>query len=429
MKILGINFSNDSAAALVVDGQVVAAVQEERLSRIKHDSSFPARAVSYCLSHAGLAFPKLDAVGFFWNPGVHAEPANHRMASVPRDHLEYLYQVPVHLMRNLDGARVARVEQTFHLDDGRALRLHYLDHHQCHVAAAFYRSNFPSAAVLTVDGYGERASTCIARADRERGIEPLLTVEFPHSVGSLYAAFTQYLGFRPNSGEGKVMGLASYGTPVHEEQMRRMVTLTDDGFELDLSYFSYYLHRPRRFSEKLVRLLGPARAPDTEIDQRHMDIAASLQRITEEILLHLGRIARRRTGQTKLCVGGGVALNCVANTRLRFELGFDDVYFLPCASDAGTAMGAALYVAHVLGDDPPVTHPCGDALGPGFTDVEIGEVLDLSGCPYSRPPSLIEAVADLLAGGRIVGLFQGRMEYGPRALGIGRSWPIPAAPR
>lgn len=418
MKVLGINFSIDAAAALVVDGEVVAAVQEERLSRIKHDSAFPARAVRYCLDHAGLTLGDVDAVGFFWNPGIHAEPANHRMAAVPRDHLEYLYQVPVHLLRHFDGTGVERVEQTLHLQGGKALTVHYLTHHQCHVAAAFYRSNFPSAAVLTVDGYGERSSTCISRASREAGPRTLLTVAFPHSVGSLYAAFTQYLGFRANSGEGKAMGLASYGDPeAFYEPIRAMVTLTDDGFELDLSYFSYYLHRTRRYTDKLVRLLGPERAPESDYTQRHMDIAAGMQRVTEEILLHMGRLARERTGETRLCMAGGVTLNCVANTRLRFEAGFDDAFFLPAASDAGTSMGAALYVAHVLHDDPPVQHAMTDALGPGYDDAEIERVLRVSGCRFERPADPADRVAALLEQGKIVGFFQGRAEFGPRALG------------
>ncbi len=416
MKVLGINVSNDAAASLVVDGHVVAAVAEERLSRVKHDASFPSRAVRYCLEHGGLTLRDVDAVGFFWNPGIHAEPANRRLTSVPRDHLEFLYAVPVHLMRHFDGVGVSRVEQILWLEDGHSLRIHFLTHHDCHAAGAYYRSNFESAAVLTVDGYGERTATHIARASR-RGIETLLTIEFPHSVGSLYAAFTQYLGFRPNNGEGKVMGLASYGEHTYYDAIRRMVSLTDDGFELDLSYFSYYLNRRRRFTDKLVALLGPERAPDSDIDQRHKDVAASMQRVTEDVLLHLAGLARVASGESRLCVSGGVALNCVANTRIRFEAGFDDCYFMPASSDAGASMGAALYVAHVLGDDAPMTHPMTDYLGPGYDDDEIEAALRLAGCEFARPDNIAEAVAGLLADSKIVGWFQGRAELGPRALG------------
>lgn len=417
MKVLGINFSNDSAAALVVDGRVVGAVQEERLSRIKHDGAFPTRAVRWCLAEAGLSLGDIDAVGFFWNPGIHAEPANSRLTAAPRDHLEYLYSVPVHLMRHFDGTGVRRVEQTLWLDDGHPLRIHYITHHECHAAGAFFRSNYDSAAILTVDGYGERSSTHIARG-RGRDIETLRIIEFPHSVGSLYAALTQFLGFRANSGEGKVMGLASYGRPTYYEALRALVTLTAEGFELDLSYFAYMLNRRRRYSDKLVKLLGPERAPESAIDQRHMDIAASLQAVTEDILMHLATMARELSGETRLCMAGGVTLNCVANTRIRFEAGFDEAYFMPAASDAGTSLGAALHVAHVLGDDPRVTHPENDDLGPSYSEAAIEKVLRVSGCTFTRPPSIAEAAAELLAETKIVGWFQGRAEFGPRALGF-----------
>jgi carbamoyltransferase len=416
MKVLGINFSNDAAASIVVDGVVVGAVAEERLSRIKHDAGFPRRAVQWCLEEAGLTLRDLDAVGFFWNPGIHAEPGNARLTSVPRDHLEYLYSVPVHLMRHFDGSGVERVDQTFWLDDGHPLRMHYLTHHDCHAAGAFYRSNFPSAAILTVDGYGERTSTHIGRAKGDQ-IDTLATTEYPHSVGSLYAAFTQYLGFRANNGEGKVMGLASYGEPEHYDAIRSLVNLTDDGFELDLSYFSFYLQRRRRFGSKLVELLGPERVPESDLDDRHKSIACSLQRVTEDIVLHLAKRARALSDESRLCMSGGVALNCVANTRIRQEAGFSDVYFMPASSDAGTSLGAALYVSHVLGDDPPVEHPQHDYLGPHFSEEQIASTLSVSGCAFERPFDLAGAVADHLAAGRIVGWFQGRAEFGPRALG------------
>ena len=416
MKVLGLNFSNDAAAALVVDGVVVGAVQQERFSRQKHDASFPAAAVQWCLREGGLKLQDIDAVGFFWNPGIHAEPGNHRMTAVPRDHLEYLYSVPVHLMRHFDGSSVDRVEQTFHLRGGHKLAMHFLQHHLCHAAGALFRSNFERAAILTVDGYGERTSTHIARGVG-REIETLLEVEFPHSLGSFYAAITQYLGFKANSGEGKVMGLASYGTPRYADALRPMIQLHDGGFDLDLSYFSYFLPRRRRYTDKLVRLLGPERVPESAIDSRHEDIAASLQLVTEEALVHLAKLARERSGERNLAMAGGVALNCVGNGRIVREAGFDSCYFMPAASDAGTALGAALYVSHCLGDVPRVTQPETDALGPHFSDAQIEDVLRVSGCSYSRPDDIAEAAADLLAQGKILGWFQGRAEYGPRALG------------
>lgn len=427
MKVLGINFSNDAAAALLVDGKIVGAVQEERLSRIKHDSSFPAKAVRWVLKEAGLQLSDIDAVGFFWNPGIHAEAGNARMTAVPRDHLEYLYSVPSHLMRHHDGREVERVEQTFHLSDGakgptKPLHIHYLTHHTCHAAASFYLSGFESAGILSVDGYGERTAAQISRASRDGGIEVLHRIEFPHSIGSFYAAFTQYLGFEPNDGEGKVMGLASYGKPTYYQQIRELVTLTERSFELDLSYFSFFVPRRRRFTQKLVDLLGPERRPDSEITQRDMDIAASFQAVTEDLLLHLARLTRELTGETRLCMAGGVTLNCVANSRIRFEAGFDQCYFMPASSDAGTSLGAALYVAHQIGDrqgrtDPPQRHPLIDYWGPGYTDEAIEAVLQLSGCTFERPADISLAAADLLEQSKIVGWFQGRAEFGPRALG------------
>ena len=416
MKILGINFSLDSAAALVVDGHVVGAVAEERFTRRKHEGAFPARAIAWCLAEGGLTLADIDRVAFFWNPGIHAEPSNWRLTEIPRHHLEYLYALPVHLMRHFDGRGVERVDQTLWLEGGHPLKMHFITHHHCHAAGTFFASGFESAAILTVDGYGERAATQIATA-RGQTITPITQIDFPHSVGSLYAAFTQYLGFRANNGEGKVMGLASYGEPTYYEKLRDLVTLSPEGFELDLSMFSFYLERRRRYSDKLVALLGPERAREGPLEQRHMDIAASLQQLTEEILLHLAKLAKRLTGERHLCMAGGVTLNCVANSRIRFEAGFEDVHFMPASGDAGTSVGAALYAAHVLGDDVPVPHLATDARGPRFADEEIREALERACVSFETPNDICATTASLLAEGKIVGWFQGRAELGPRALG------------
>ena len=308
MKILGINHSNDAAAALVVDGRVVAASQEERFSRLKHDASFPDKAIDFCLKTQGIALGDLDAVGFFWNPGIHAESPLRRLTQSVRHHMEYLYGVPARLIPRLHD-RVSRMEETIHLTSGHKLPIHYLTHHLCHAAAAFFTSPFEEAAILTADGYGERQSTTIYRG-RGLDLELLAEIDFPHSIGSFYAALTDYLGFRANSGEGKVMGLASYG---HESEyvgkLRTLVTLTERGFELDLSYFEFFHDRPHRYSEKLVALLGPARKPESAVDRRHENIAFALQAVTEEAMIHLARMAGKRTGAKNLCVAGGVALN------------------------------------------------------------------------------------------------------------------------
>jgi carbamoyltransferase len=416
MKILGINFSIDSAAALLVDGEIVCAVLEERFTRRKHDASFPAKAIAYCLAKAGLSLADIDRVAFFWNPGRHLEPSNWRQTAVPRDHMEYLYSLPSHLMRHFDGDRVERLQQVLTMRSGESLTIDFLNHHDCHAAGAFFLSNFESSAILTVDGYGERASTMIARG-RDQSIETLMEVEFPHSLGSLYAAFTQYLGFRANNGEGKVMGLASYGEASYYQAIRDLVTLTDDGFELDLSYFEYTMNRPRRYSQKLIKLLGPERQAEGPLDDRHQDIAASLQQVTEEVLLHLAERARALTGETRLCMAGGVVLNCVANTRVLFEAGFEEVYFMPASGDGGSSLGAALYAHHVLEKGSPRTYPASDYHGPSFSEEEVEAELKKSGSRYVRVDDIATTCAGLLADGKILGWFQGAAELGPRALG------------
>lgn len=416
LVVLGINHSNDSAAALVIDGHVVAASQEERWSRAKHDRSFPRRAVQYCLDHAKLALENVDAVAFFWNPGIHAEVASWRQSGQPRHHLEYLYSLPNNLLPAWDGDSVDSVEQVFRMASGRKLTIHYVTHHQCHAASVLYRAPFEECAILTVDGYGERASTHIA-AGRGLEIETLRTIEYPHSVGMLYAALTQFLGFKANSGEGKVMGLASYGKPTYIDAFRRLYELTDEGFRLDLSYFTFFAERRRRFSERLVELLGPERPAEGPVDQRHMDIAASLQLATEELLLHLAGITRELTGMSNLGMAGGVVLNCVANGRIQRESGFDRFFFQPAAGDAGTSQGAALWVTHGIHGLPRVDDVVVDTLGPSFDDATIEKELRRANVPYVRLAEPEATAARLVADGRIVGWFQGRAEFGPRALG------------
>jgi carbamoyltransferase len=416
MKILGINHSNDAAAALVVDGRVVAASQEERFTRIKHDASFPDRAIDFCLQTGGLALAQLDAIGFFWNPGIHAEAPPRRMVNSVRHHLEYLYGVPAHLVPRL-GERVSSIEQTLHLASGKRLALHYVTHHLCHAAAAFFTSPFADAAILTADGYGERQSTTVYRGQGAK-LELLAEVDFPHSIGSLYAALTDYLGFRANSGEGKVMGLASYG---HDSdyvgKLRKLITLTERGFELDLSYFEYFHDRPHRYSAKLVELLGPPRVPESAIDRRHEDIAFALQAVTEAAMLHLARMARRLTGSRHLCVAGGVALNCVANGRLQRDTDFDELFFYPAAGDTGTSVGAALVVEHLVHGGQRSMEVATEYLGQGFSPAQVKAVLDRGQLRYHtlEDPALV--AARMVADGLIIAWFQGRAELGPRALG------------
>jgi len=416
MKILGINHSNDAAAALVVDGRVIAASQEERFSRIKHDPAFPDKAIDFCLKTQGLKLADLDAVAFFWNPGIHAEAPPRRLVNSVRHHLEYLYGVPSRLIPRL-GEHVNSIEQTVHLASGRKLAIHYLTHHLCHAAAAFFTSPFADAAILTADGYGERQSTTIYRGNGTR-IELLAEIDFPHSIGSLYAALTDYLGFRANSGEGKVMGLASYGhDSEYVAKVRKLIMLTERGFELDLSYFEYFLDRPHRYSDKLVALLGPPRVPESEVDKRHEDISFALQTVTEEAMLHLARLARKLTGTKNLCVAGGVALNCVANGRLQRETDFEKFFFYPAAGDTGTSVGAALVVEHLLNGGKRSMEVASEYLGTGFTPAQVRTVLDRGQLRYHtlKDPELV--AARMVADGLIIAWFQGRAEFGPRALG------------
>src|SRR5215831_736979 len=416
MLVLGINHSNDSAACIVRDGEVLGATQEERFSRSKHDRAFPTRAIEFCLQRAGARLEDVDAVGFFWNPGVHAQTFSYKQSAVPRHHMEFLYSVPNHLLRAWRGDTVAAVEQSFSMKSGRTLRVHYVTHHLAHAASTLFRAPWDQAALLTIDGYGERTSTHIA-VGRGFEIETLHTIEFPHSVGSLYAALTEHLGFRPNSGEGKVMGLGAYGKPTYADALREMVELTDDGFRLDLRYFAYFLERERRVSDRLVARLGPPRAPESPLEQRHYDLAASLQLVTEEILLHLTRLTRRLTGLERLGMAGGVVLNCVANGRIVREAGFEDYFFQPAAGDAGTSLGAALWVTHGLHRVPRRFVETVDTLGVEFTDAEIEQELGKAALPFVRLRDPAAAAAELLAAGRIIGWFQGRAEFGPRALG------------
>ncbi len=416
MKILGINHSNDAAAALVVDGRVIAASQEERFTRLKHDSAFPDKAIDFCLKMQALQLGDLDAVAFFWNPGIHAEAPQRRLTNSVRHHLEYLYGVPARLISRL-GEPVSSIAQTVQLASGRSLAIHYLTHHLCHAAAAFFTSPFEDAAILTADGYGERQSTTIFRG-RGSNLELLAEVDFPHSIGSFYAALTDYLGFRANSGEGKVMGLASYGKGSdYVGKLRKLVSLGPRGFELDLSYFEYFHERPHRYSEKLVSLLGPPRAPESAVDKRHEDIAFALQTVTEEAMLHLARVARELTGAKNLCLAGGVALNCVANGRLMRETDFERLFFYPAAGDTGTSVGAALVVEHLLNKGKRSMEIASEYLGQGFTPAQVRTVLDRGQLRYHTLLAPELTAARMVADGLIIAWFQGRAEFGPRALG------------
>ena len=421
--ILGISaFYHDSAAALVVDGRIVAAAQEERFSRVKHDQRFPQAAVDYCLAHAGLQPEDLDHVGFYDKPLTKFERLLETyLAFAPAGFRSYRQAMPtwladkLHLPRALDEGLRGRYR-------GRYV---FTDHHEAHAASAFFPAPFDEAAILTIDGVGEWSTTCcgVGRGNR---LELNQQIRFPHSLGLLYSAFTYYLGFRVNSGEYKVMGLAPYGRPLYKDLiLEHLVDLKEDGsFHMDMSYFNY-CQGLTMTAPKFHALFGaPPRAPESRLTQREMDIAASIQAVTEEIVLRLARHVHRRTGLPNLVMAGGVALNCVANGRVLREGPFDRLWIQPAAGDAGGALGVALFIWHqLLGNERAGTctdRQEGSFLGPAFTDDEICDFLDRAGAVYTTAASdehLCSDVAALLAQEKVVAWFQGRMEFGPRALG------------
>jgi carbamoyltransferase len=426
VNILGISaFYHDSAACLVQDGRIVAAAQEERFTRRKHDAGLPTNAIRYCLAASGAMHDGLDAIVFYDKPLTKFARLIETYFSVaPRGLRQYLQALPVWLRRKLwIPAEIEGALQAIGLRT--APPLYFTEHHEAHAASAFYPSPFPSAAVLTMDGVGEWATTSLAHGDGHR-LRLLEEIHFPHSLGLLYSAFTAFAGFRVNSGEYKLMGLAPYGEPVYADLIRnRLIEIRDDGsFRLDLDYFGFVdglTMTNRRFADLFG---GPAREPEDELTRREMDLARSIQVVTEEVVLKLARHARAVTGERRLCLAGGVALNCVANGRLLREGPFDEIWIQPAAGDAGGALGAALLVWHQLFGNPRVAdgrHDTmqGASLGPAYTDGEIAVWLDGRGYPYRRwaDGELEPEVARHVAAGRVVGLVQGRMEFGPRALG------------
>jgi len=423
MNILGISaFYHDSAAALVVDGTIVAAAQEERFTRVKHDSGFPTQAVKFCLETAGLEADALDFVVFYEKPLLRFERlVETYVAHAPRGFRQFLMSIPLWLKRKLHMPR--------ELDDalgGRHKgRYVFTEHHESHAASAFFPSPFEEATILTMDGVGEW-STASFGSGRGNKIELQKVIHFPHSLGLLYSAFTYYTGFRVNSGEYKLMGLAPYGEPkYHDLILNELLDLKEDGsFRLNMRYFPYG-YKTVMVDGRFERLFGsPVRKPESPITEHTMDVAASIQSVTEEIMLRMARHAHQTTGMKNLVLAGGVALNCVGNGRVLRESPFENVWIQPAAGDAGGALGAALFVWHQLLNHARRvdTHDMqgGSLLGPAFGNDVIIAFLENAGASYhsfAREEELLERVADLVADEKVVGWFQGRMEFGPRALG------------
>jgi carbamoyltransferase len=423
MNILGISaYYHDSAAALIQDGRIVAAAQEERFTRKKHDFEFPEHAIEYCLAEAGLAHEDLDLVTFYDKPLLKFDRMLETYVGyAPRGFKLFRMGLPLWLKQKLHTPR----EIHRGLKNRYGGKLVFTEHHQSHCASAFFPSPFDDAVVLTLDGVGEWATGSLA-VGRGHKLEMLKELRFPHSLGLLYSAFTYFTGFKVNSGEYKLMGLAPYGEPIYRDAMlEKLLDLKEDGsFRLDMDYFAY-CYDDVMTSPKMNELFGgPPRTAETEITQRELDIAASIQAVTEELVLRLARFAHEQTGLTKLCLAGGVALNCVANGRILRESPFEDVWIQPAAGDAGGALGAALFVWHQLLDNPrdPQGRDAmqGSLLGPHYGNDEVSRFLSEVGAVYEfieDEEKCADRIAELIASQQVVGHMAGRMEFGPRALG------------
>jgi len=432
MRILGISaFYHDAAAALVQDGEIVAAAQEERFTRKKHDPSFPECAVRYCLDEAGVGIADVDFIAFYDKPLLKFERLLETyLAFAPRGFTSFREALPLWIKEKLFQKEMIVGEISKRLGSAIDIRsrLLFSEHHLSHAASAFFPSPFARAAVLTMDGVGEWATTSLAIGDGA-DLKMVREIHFPHSIGLLYSAFTYYTGFKVNSGEYKVMGLAPYGEPRFADKIREhLVDIKEDGsFRLNMDYFDYCTGLTMT-NDKFANLFGgPARTSEAQLTQREMDLAASVQAVTEEIVLKLARGIARETGERNLCLAGGVALNCVANGKLLRDKSFEKIWVQPAAGDAGGALGAALGGYHLYKQQPRQVKATGDAmrgsyLGPVFKQDDVERRLSAMGARFKvlSDSETIEYCAQSLAKGQAVGWHQGRMEFGPRALG-GRS--------
>jgi carbamoyltransferase len=424
MNILGISaFYHDSAACLVCDGEIIAAAQEERFTRKKHDYNFPSKAIEYCLEVGGLGGGNLDLVAFYDKPFIKFERILETyMAYAPRGIRSFIKAMPLWIKQKLWMKSFIQKELGY---EGEVV---FPEHHESHAASAFFPSPFTEAAVLTMDGVGEWATASFGRGFDNR-VELLADIRFPHSLGLLYSTFTYYTGFKVNSGEYKVMGLAPYGEPKYKDLIfSELLDLKEDGsFRLNMKYFNYCAGLTMTNSRFHRLFGGPPRKPESRLEQRHMDLARSVQDVTEEVMLRMVGHLHNEVGGENLCLAGGVALNCVGNGRLLREGPFRNIWIQPAAGDAGGALGAALFAWHQVRGNPRTADGKKDSqkasyLGPGFSNKKIEAFLNEKKAPNKKlaAGSIPETIADLINEEKVIGWFQGRMEFGPRALG-GRS--------
>lgn len=419
MYILGLNcFMHNAAASLIKDGEVVAAAEEERFNRIKYTDKFPAGAIKYCLRQGNISMEDIDYVCFYMKPLLKFYKKG--LCNALRHSIKAL---PVLKGETYNSLRMVMLRTYFKnwldydFSKGKA-KLMFTEHHLCHAASAFYLSSFKTAAILSIDGAGEW-TTCLFAEGNGHRIRKINTVNFPASLGFLYAAVTKYLGFVPLVDEYKVMGLASYGKPCYLDRFKELVKTTRNGmFKTDMRYFTYHLNMEGAYvSRKFIKEFGPMRNTGDAIEQHHADIAASVQKVLEEVALYMADYLYRKTNSKRLCITGGVGLNCVMNGRILRDSPFDEIFVQPAANDAGTSLGAALYMYHALLGISPSNEMKHVYLGPQFSDEYIQKVLQDCKIPFKKSANIERECAELIADNKIVGWFQGRMEFGPRALG------------
>jgi carbamoyltransferase len=418
ITILGLNDSN-SAAAIIKNGVLIAAAREERFDRIKFSDSYPTKAVDYCLKSAGISVKELDHIVFAWNPGHEIEPQD--TAAAQRYHKNFLHYIPNNLLRHIGGdksnKKIESIRQEIKFSQGN-IDLSFLPHHACHAASTFFLSPYSDAAILTLDGYGDDITTQFF-IGKKNTIKSIGRTLYPHSLGQVYAAITQYLGYRANSDEWKVMGLAPYGEPKFYNLFEDLIRFDDDLGELriNLDYFMYYVWHPRRYSDEFIKRFGPERYPGDEIKQYHINIAASFQKRVEDVVIEMCNYLHSQTSEDTLCLAGGVSMNSKMNGRIALETPFKNIWIPSSSDDAGTSVGACFYFWNqILGHKREFILE-NDYWGPEYTNDEIKKILDGNSLKYSYIENIELEAAKSLAAGKVIGWHQGRMELGQRALG------------